>query len=281
MGAEMSKVAVCVLNYLNYKETMACVDSVLVQKGCLYQVVVVDNGSDNESYEFLKKRYSRRSNIAVIHVHKNYGFAKGHNIGIYYAKKHFNAEYVLLLNSDTVLPREDYLITMLQADEQGIGVIGSQIIMRNGKHQPKLEGYIVFPATMFYYMALFTYCYGFIGISNYFNQILKKYPRAELLHGSAFMLTPEYFAHYSGLYDKTFLYAEEDLLYLRCCRCGLKLKYINSVSIIHKGGQSVRMFYGGGASIKDKYRLRSYKFVLLESFIDFIRLNAKNNILNL
>lgn len=263
-----SNLAVCVLNYLNYEETITCVDSVLKQKGCMYNIIIVDNGSHNKSFAVLNKRYGKKRNISIIHANKNYGFAKGHNIGINYARKYYNAEYILLLNSDTVLTEEDYLLKLLKAYEQGIGVIGSNIITRNGKEQGELKGYITFPATVFYYFSLLSYCQGFIALSEYFDNILKNYEQVKFLHGSAFMLTPCYFKHYLGLYDKTFLYAEEDLLYMRCQRHGLLQKKVNNTHILHKGGQSVKVTYGGGAFEKNKYRLKSYKFVLWESIRD-------------
>ena len=129
----MCRTAVCVLNYLNYKETENCVDSVLMQRDSNYQIIVVDNGSENESYSFLKKRYHGEQKVTVLRVHKNYGFAKGHNIGIHYARKYFAAEYVLLLNSDIILPEERYIKKMVDADEHGVGVLGSRIILRGGR----------------------------------------------------------------------------------------------------------------------------------------------------
>jgi len=266
----MCEAAICVLNYLNYNETIECVDSILRQKYCIYHIIIVDNGSDNGSYSYLKRIYNKEKKVTVLHANRNYGFAKGHNIGIHYARKHFQAKYILLLNSDTILPREDYLRKMVNADEERIGVLGSKIIMRDGKEQKSLKSYVTFPATLFYYLFSWAdYC-GYNKMADYFERKMRRYARVELLHGCALMLTPHYFKFYSGLCSKTFLYGEEDLLYIYCKRYGLEEKKVNDTFIIHRGGQSVKLFYGGGALEKEKYRLKSLKFILLESLFNLM-----------
>lgn len=49
------KVAIVILNYMNYQETMSCVESALQQKNVKFHIVVVDNGSSNDSYSILKR----------------------------------------------------------------------------------------------------------------------------------------------------------------------------------------------------------------------------------
>lgn len=277
MDSDMCRTAVCVLNYLNYKETENCVDSVLMQRDCNYQIIVVDNGSENESYSFLKKRYHGEQKVTVLRVHKNYGFAKGHNIGIHYARKYFAAEYVLLLNSDIILPEERYIKKMVDADEHEVGVLGSRIILRGGREYEFEKQYTTFPATALRYLELFFYCNGVYKIADCLGRTAeRKYKREKILHGSALMLTPDYFRNYNGLCDKTFLYEEETLLYLYCKRCGLREKKVNSTYAIHKGGQSTKLFYGGKLSENERYIFQSYKYVLHESIRDLIFRKGKD-----
>ncbi len=271
LDKDMCKVAVCVLNYLNYKETMDCVDSALLQTGCTYHIIVVDNGSDNGSYSYLREKYRDKEMVTVLHANRNYGFAKGHNIGIHYARKHFGADYILLLNSDIVLAEENYIRKMIEADEDGVGVLGSRIVTRDGREYRFEKQYTTFPATLFRYLQLLFYCNGVYKGADYFELAAKtRYVSEEILHGSAFMLTPAYFRHYTGLYDKTFLYEEETLLYFYCNRCGLKEKKVDNTYVIHKGGQSTKLFYNGKMSKNERYILKSYKYVLYESICDYL-----------
>jgi len=58
-----------------------------------------------------------------------------------------------------------------------------------------------------------------------------------VLHGAFFVLTPRYFEYYpEGLFDKTFLYMEEDILAFRCRQRGLKTLYDPSLAVIHYDG---------------------------------------------
>ena len=70
----MKKIGVVVLNYKNYEDTIACVNSILKQQliGC--EVVIVDNGSNNESVHILNKKYEpcRNRNKLLQHCPKGY-----------------------------------------------------------------------------------------------------------------------------------------------------------------------------------------------------------------
>lgn len=170
-GMRLCKAVICVLNYLNYKETMECVDSVLLQTGCTYHIIVVDNGSGNDSYSRLKKKYCNEKKVTVLRANKNYGFAKGHNIGIHYARKHFGADYVLLLNSDIILAEENYIKTMIEADEDSVGVLGSRIVMRDGREYRFEKQYTTFPATLLRYLQLLFIAMGYIKLQIFLKEL--------------------------------------------------------------------------------------------------------------
>ena len=49
-----SKVYIIILNYNGWKDTIECLESVLRNDYPNYQVIVVDNGSPNNSIEYIK-----------------------------------------------------------------------------------------------------------------------------------------------------------------------------------------------------------------------------------
>ena len=51
------KVGVVVLNFKKYEETELCVNSLLEQKKIEVSIVIVDNGSGNESINYLKQKF--------------------------------------------------------------------------------------------------------------------------------------------------------------------------------------------------------------------------------
>lgn len=69
------------------------------------EVVVADNGSSDDSLDFLKANFPQ---VTVIVLDKNYGFAEGYNRAL----QQVNSEYVVLLNSD-VETTENWLSTMI------------------------------------------------------------------------------------------------------------------------------------------------------------------------
>jgi len=73
-----------------------CLDSVLASRYPNYQVLVIDNGSSDNSVAIIEKDYPQ---LKLIKNKKNLGFAEGHNAGIRYALKQ-DADYILLLNQD-------------------------------------------------------------------------------------------------------------------------------------------------------------------------------------
>ena len=264
------KVSIVILNYMNYAETIKCVDSVLKQKYTNYDILIVDNGSDNESFAILKREYKAASNVYVIHSRENYGFARGNNIGISYAKKYLKAEFVLLLNSDTIMIQDDYIEKMLSEFSYDVGVIGSRIINRNGSEFRFNRDYCEFPATVYFYFYLIATHMGLEGISIYFERLLSKYKRTEILHGCNWLITPAYFEHYNMLFDKTFLYSEENILYIRCAMSGIRQKKAKEAQILHTGKQSSKYLFGNKSDMREKYILSSYKYVVILSFVQFL-----------
>jgi len=92
-----------------------CLDSTLG-----YEVVVVDNASQDETVAFIKKHYPK---ISLFEQTENLGFGRANNIGISYALQQ-GAEAVFLMNQDAYLV-EDALEKLIQvsAEHQDYGVL--------------------------------------------------------------------------------------------------------------------------------------------------------------
>lgn len=100
------KTAVIILNWNGKKMMETYLPSV-----CQYtigedsKVVVADNGSTDDSVEFLQREYPQ---VELIRLDQNYGFAEGYNKAI----AQVDAEYVVLLNSDVEVT-ENWLSTLI------------------------------------------------------------------------------------------------------------------------------------------------------------------------
>src|SRR6266851_4402903 len=73
------RVVVIVLNWNGREDTMACLESLEAVDYPNWEVLVVDNGSEDGSVEAIHMRYPR---VTVIETGKNLGFAGGNNRGI-------------------------------------------------------------------------------------------------------------------------------------------------------------------------------------------------------
>lgn len=95
-------VGVIILNYKNYQVSIQCVESILSAKNDVV-IVLVDNGSHNESATVLEKKYRDHHNIHVLCINENVGFARANNVGLnWLMKKYSNIQYCILANSDIV-----------------------------------------------------------------------------------------------------------------------------------------------------------------------------------
>lgn len=121
------RVAVIILNYNNYSDTVECVDGIL-DAGYL-DIVLVDNSSPDGSGERLHNRYSGELNVSYIQSGENRGYAAGNNVGIRYALEYLDDEYICILNNDTVPTAGMFRKLALCLDSQpGCGIVGPVIL---------------------------------------------------------------------------------------------------------------------------------------------------------
>jgi GT2 family glycosyltransferase len=95
------KVFVITLNWNGKKWLEDCLASVLAMDYPNFEVVMVDNGSTDESVAFVRQKFP---SVHVVENGKNLGYARGFNAGLEYAAKR-GTEYFMIMNNDTVIDR--------------------------------------------------------------------------------------------------------------------------------------------------------------------------------
>ena len=108
------KVTIILVNFNGLKDTAECLKSLQKINYHHYQVLVVDNASNNNEADILQKTFG--DFITVIKSDRNTGFAEGNNIGIRQALKN-ECAYVLILNNDTVV-QPDFLDRLVATAQQ-------------------------------------------------------------------------------------------------------------------------------------------------------------------
>ena len=103
--------AIIVLNWNGTDDTLACLESLTKAEGhfCVY---VVDNGSSDDSLTRIGAWIEGHGemDVRLVPLDRNYGFARGNNIGIAVARQD-NPDSYLLLNNDTEV-RPDFLVRL-------------------------------------------------------------------------------------------------------------------------------------------------------------------------
>lgn len=112
------KVAVVILNWNGRDDTLQCLDSVSCIDYPNYQVIVVDNGSTDDSVVRIRERFPE---VVIVETGRNLGYAGGNNVGIREAIAR-GAEYVLVLNNDTVV--DPLVVRHLVSAGEVIGNVG-------------------------------------------------------------------------------------------------------------------------------------------------------------
>lgn len=98
-GGMMPLVSMIMLTYNRLDVTQACLESIRRHTPEPHEIIVVDNGSDDGSREWLRQRRQEQPTIRLIENGQNLGFAAGCNQGMREAR----GDYLLLLNNDTVV----------------------------------------------------------------------------------------------------------------------------------------------------------------------------------
>ena len=96
----LNKVCFIILNYNNYTDTINCIHSLQSTiRRDMYDIIVVDNNSSNDSVSQLRKCLN---DVEIIPNKVNRGYANGNNIGIKIAESR-GYIYICILNNDTVI----------------------------------------------------------------------------------------------------------------------------------------------------------------------------------
>lgn len=95
------RVSIVVLNWNGADDTLACLDSLATLTYPNFDVVVVDNGSNDNSVENLRA-YTSAYPLTLLETNRNLGYAGGNNFGVRHTLEK-GAEYVLILNNDTTV----------------------------------------------------------------------------------------------------------------------------------------------------------------------------------
>ncbi|MDO1605234.1 glycosyltransferase family 2 protein [Lactobacillus sp. YT155] len=284
---------VVILNYLNFEDTIDCVESLKKQSYFPKMTVIVDNHSNNDSFQQLKHEYEHDEDIHVLQTLNNLGFAQGNNAGIKYCLEH-DADTVLVLNNDILFNDSDYLLKLSQLRiSENVGLIGTKIIGKNGVNQNPVPvkntlfnivrriNYLYLSETKFYKVVKrilgrnSTVEKSEINNSVVHNSTNINDTSHVMLHGSAMIFTRNFFDKYRGMYPETFLYVEENILDFMLKKAGLVAQYIDTLSLKHKEDQSSQKAFGNKESVFLEHMKKSTVIALKVYLMTYRQISKK------
>jgi len=262
----MERIVFVVLHYETLDDTKKCIDSLLKYlAGDEVHIVAVDNGSANGKLSALQDGYRHIPQVHWIYSAKNLGFAKGNNLGYRYAKYQLGANVIVLANNDLVFEQKDFIEKLRkQLAQTGFDVAGPKIFsLVDSKNQNPVQ--VQYKDRSGVLKRLIKY--NILYLSSLLNMdiLLKRKFAREIeefvpsadedfqLHGACMIFAGDYLRRFDGLYDKTFMYGEENIL-KHIVRCfGLKMCYLEDVSVYHKEGSSTQAIWGKGVKSRRFY----------------------------
>jgi GT2 family glycosyltransferase len=265
----LPNVSIIILNWNGWENTIKCLKSLYQIEYDNFNVIIVDNNSEDDSIKKIKSYCEGSLNtssnktvnkpiqvlelinnksepinsfseiysdlpsnkkLILIKNDKNYGYAGGNNIGIKYSFKYLNPNYIMILNNDTIV-NQDFLIKLVKfaVADEDIGIIGPKIYYYNNPNIINSAGGVI------------KWRKGIgvnIGIGEkdegQFNQV----NYVDCLLGACILIKSSVIKKIGLLDEKFFLLLEETDFCFRAKMAGYKIVFYPESVIYHKEGFS-------------------------------------------
>jgi hypothetical protein len=202
------RVSIVVLNYNGKDDLRRCLISLFRLNYPNFEVVVVDNASEDGSLEEAKQFFPK---VSYIKNDQNLGFSAGNNVGIRYSLEKM-ADFVLLLNNDTEV-EENFLTKIVdEAQKNPKAGLVSPLILAGSAEDVWFSGAKIDWLRM---------------------RTLHTDGALDALSGCAMLIRAEVFAKI-GLFDEDFfLYWEDTDFSLRARRAGFESLLVREAVVRH------------------------------------------------
>jgi GT2 family glycosyltransferase len=235
--------SIIIINWKSVAYLRPCVRSIQENTHSLeYEVVVVDNASDDGCGEMLANEFP---GVRFIQSGSNLGFSRGNNLG----GRHSSGDNLCFLNPDTEI-KGDALKTMLDVlrTANGAGAVGCRLLNGDGSLQtsciqsfPTLLNQSL-DADLLY--RVWPRC-PLWGIAPLYDDETRPSP-VQVISGACLMMKRTVFDSIGGFSEDYFMYAEDADLCYAAHKRGWTNYYVPTASVIH---------YGGGSSSQSVWRL--------------------------
>ena len=229
------ELSIVIISYNTRNITRNCLRSIqasLKNSSLKYEVVVIDNASTDGSQTQILKLKAQNQNLKLktIFNPKNTGFAKANNQAV----KQATGEYILFLNSDTIVLNYSIikLLNYYKNNEHKVHFLGGKLFEKDGiTPQPSCGPFYTLPVI---FGALFLKG-DYWGLTRYSTNKIKE---VDWISGACILTKREYLVNLGGFDEKIFMYMDEiDLLY-RAKKKGYRVFFYPEAKFIHLASAS-------------------------------------------
>jgi GT2 family glycosyltransferase len=254
----MDHVSIVIVHYNTEPDTLECLKSLtkIQAKGFKYSVVIVDNASKEP---LVLPQNLEPFPFEVIRSESNLGFTGGNNLGVTFALDKYHSDFVVLLNSDTIVDPEfvNALFACAQANPRH-GLIGSKIYFypdrefHHDTYAEKDRGQVLWYAGgSIDWPNLLTYHRGVDEVDRgHFDQQLT----SDFATGCCLLIRREVLEEIGLLDERYFLYLEDVDLSVRAQEAGYQIGFCPDSIVWHKNAGSSG---GAGSPLQTYYQTRN------------------------
>jgi GT2 family glycosyltransferase len=223
-----AKVLIVIINWNGYKDTIECLDSLKIVSYENLSIIVVDNGSTDKSVQEIKRLHPE---VDIISLQSNTGFTGGGNAGIRTALEQ-NADYVFLLNNDTLIDDEMLIDRMVEYLEEHPNLgIASPVVLNYPEKRIWFGGGDLDRNT------------GIIKLerrgTEYSKTASESVKIVSFIYGCALFIRADLLRKVHGFYEPYFLTSEESELCVKAMDLNYELCLFENIYLYHKVAQSM------------------------------------------
>lgn len=267
--------AIIIVNFKNESKTISYIQNEIVKIDLPNIVVIVNNSATSESDSILTKGLqseliiditktpSKNSRFVVSHP-ENLGYAKGNNLGVAFAIKHFDITHILITNNDIRFISNNAvksLINKLSSLNDDIALIGPRVIGLDGKDQSP-EPYYSFWSRYVWMFWLTPFLSSNKKIKLFklnYSQLATEGVHYKVM-GSFFIVKKTDFVSCGMMDANTFLFSEEVILSEKLNMIGKKVYYYPEVVILHEHSQTISSHLNTKKKILSQFSSECYYY---------------------
>ena len=248
-------VTVLTLNWNGKDDTIECVNSLLNLEYQNYEVVIIDNGSDDSSVIEFNQEFGDK--VKIIRNNKNLGYGGGFNVGIASSLAN-KSDYTLILNNDTIVHKH-FLNALVETAESSdlVGLVTGKVYFYNDRNRFQTVGRESSKRLIYGKHV----GYGELDVGQY--EQVKEY---EFTDDVYWLVRNKVLEIIEGYDSKNFFYMGEELDFaVRARDAGYKLLYTPNSKVWHKVSASL----GGLGNYKSLTYKNSHQMIFYKKHMEF------------